>query len=236
MRTKVLLALLACSLALIGCNQDAKKAPEATNEPTNEGEAPKPSLSDVPADLKHAAYEYYGLTNPKQVDMEIVVDGGARVLTGTQTVELVSVEDGNAVFRIERTGQLAQLGSMDVSVEKDGLYAKSASIGQITRSLELPADLAVGKEWTSELSLESSGGEMKQKSTMKAVRTETVKTKAGEFKDALRVEGTGTGTFNGQAMTMKMTGWYVKGEGPVRLETEMTKPDGSKTTQAIERT
>ncbi len=236
MKTKALLILLVCSLGLIGCNQDTKTPPEANNKPPQESEAPEPSLSEVPADLKHAAFEYYGLTNPKQVDMEIVVDGGARVLSGTQTVKLVSIEGGSAVFRIERTGQLATLGSMDVSVEKDGLYAKSASIGQISRSLELPADLAVGKEWTSELKLESSGGEMAQKSTMKAVRTETVKTKAGEFKDALRVEGTGTGTFNGQAMTMKMTGWYVKGEGPVKLQTEMTKPDGTKTTQSIERT
>ncbi|MCW5942564.1 MAG: hypothetical protein KIS66_10055 [Fimbriimonadaceae bacterium] len=242
--SRTLLVLIAVlGLSTFGCQPSAPK--DAANAPTeapasagetkpNEAtsEAPKPDLAALPADLKHAGYDYYGLGNPKQVELEIV--SGTNVHTGTQTTTLEKIENGKASFHVDRTGGIAMLGSGDYSLEKDGVYAVGSSLGTVSRSIELPADLAPGKTWTVDFKLEASGSDLKYKATMKAVAIEKVKTKSGTY-DAIRIESSGPGTHNGKPIKMAMKGWYAKGEGAVKMEMSITDEKGQTNSTTIER-
>lgn len=196
-------------------------------------DAPKPELASLPSELKHAGFEYYGLNNANAVELEIV--SGTQVHTGTQTTTLEKIEDGKATFHVDRTGGLAMLGSGDYSLEKDGVYAIASSLGTISRSIELPADVAPGKSWTVDFKLEASGGSnLQYNATMKAVAIEKVKTKAGTF-DAIRIESAGPGTHSDKPIQMTMKGWYAKGEGAVKMEMTIKDETGQTNSTTIER-
>lgn len=242
---RILLALVAVfGLGAYGCQPSSDKPGDrpATEASSAEGgeakpaettnEAPKPNLAGLPADLKHAGYEYYGLNNASPVELEIV--SGTQVHTGTQTTTLEKIEDGKASFHVDRTGGLAMLGSGDYSLEKDGVYAVGSSLGTVSRSIELPADVAPGKTWTVDFKLEASGSDLQYKATMKAVAVEKVKTKAGTF-DAIRIESAGPGTHNGKPIKMTMKGWYAKGQGAVKMEMTITDETGKTNSTTIER-
>jgi hypothetical protein len=239
-------ALLACLVVAPGCGGSKEPVakgdtPSATTEtapaPAEPG-APTPvALSELPDALKTDAYEYYGLGNTKPMDLERTVAGQADVVTGSQRFWLKEVKDGKATFVVERTGGFASVGDSELSLEPDGLYAMSSTIGKITpHQLELPAKLDVGTSWTSETKLEEANGiSLEQKATNKVVKMEKVSTKAGDY-DALLVESSGPAKINGESMEMRTKAWFVKGLGAVKMEIVQTPKTGPKQTITIQAT
>lgn len=231
-RSKTVVFWLFVSLALgqllVGCSGGAKTAASGTTgapgstagteTPPQKGVVSKPQLQDVPAELRHDAFAYYGLNNSQPVDME--AREGAIASTGARISRLVEVADGKAIFETEYTGGLANLGTERISIEPDGAYTIDISIGEMTpeRSLTLPASLTAGKSWQQNTTVEQPGGaKLVTNQTHKVVGQEKVKTKAGEF-DSILVVATGTMDQNGQKSDVQMKYWLVKDVGPVKME------------------
>jgi hypothetical protein len=236
--------LLAFAL-LAGCQP--KSAEPATTESTTPtastgSEAPQaapatPSLSQIPAELKHDGYSYYGLGNPKPMKMEVTVsDPGQPVRVGTQTISLKEIKDGVPIFVIERKDGLEMLGVQEIRLEKDGLYNSASTVAKIgPHDLEMPAKLTIGTKWTSRTEVDQPGQSMVNDSTFVVVRPEKVKTKAGEH-DALLITSTGKGTIGGQKVTTSSKSWYVKDLGGVKTVLTTTFPKGKVQTITIQET
>ncbi len=205
---------------------------EPAKDASNEAPKPKPIL---PAELKNDAYDYYGLGLTEPVPMEVVMQGQP-TRTGTQLVQLKEVSNDVAVYEITRTGSLADLGSMQVELKKDGIFVRSSSIGEIEGShLELPSGLHIGKSWTSTLKIKGASGTVENSSTFKIVRTESVTTKVGKY-NALLITSVGPATIAGQKSQMSTKGWFVKGRGAVKMII-VTKPaSGPSTEMTIQET
>lgn len=248
-KTPALWIVAVCVAGLLlasGCGGPAKPAAKggtpapAPAGPSTDSAPSNPeavSLSELPEELKTDAFEYYGLGNTKPVDLERTEEGNPNVVTGSQRFWLKEVKDGKATFVVERTGGFASVGDSELSLESDGLYAMSSTIGKITpHQLELPAKLDVGTQWTSDTKLEQpNGNSLEQKATNKVVRAEKVKTKAGEY-DALLVESSGPAKINGESVEMRTKAWFVKGLGAVKMEIVTTPKTGPKQTILIEAT
>jgi len=185
-------------------------------------EAPKPTDAEVPAELKHDAYHYYGLSNSMPMDLEVKYSSRPDSLTGSQTVSLKSMQDGKPTYIVDRTGRLAELGTQDMVLDKDGLFVTSSSFAKVTgRQIEMPAKLTPGTKWDSTVEVDRPGQQMKIASTYKVVGPQKVKTKAGE-REALLITSVGTGTLNGAAVRMESKSWYVRGVGGVKSEVSMS--------------
>jgi len=215
---------------------NTNSAPPAENNVTPTSSTPaekKPAvpLSMLPVELKGDAYEYYGLSNEKPVDMEIDVSPGNRILTGSVETNLESVENGKAIFHREATGQLASIyGVQELSLEPGGIFVKSMTIGKTGgHDIEMPANLAPGATWTSTEDLSTGDQSVKVTSTYKVVGVQKLVTKKGTF-DALVITSSGKGILGGRNARMNSKGWYVKGLGNAKLEVEIIYPDGKKST------
>src|SRR5688500_898468 len=98
------------SVGLAGCSGTESK-PEAANggKPPEATTANKPigkvTPADVPADVKHEAFEYYGLDNTAPVELRMT--RGKDKLTGTRINRFMEVKDGNAIYEVEHTGGLS---------------------------------------------------------------------------------------------------------------------------------
>lgn len=180
--------------------------------------ATKPVLPD---ELKNDAYEYFGLGSSKPLDLEESTSESPQTITGSQIIRPLSVENGVAKYRLENTGNLADIGTSELELAKDGLRVTKSSVAKIGNkpSLELPASLKPGVTWQSEDEIDSAGRSLKIHSTLKVVGTTTVKTKRGEL-EALLVESKGSGTENGATAEIKSRSWYVKGVGNVKTVIE----------------
>lgn len=181
--------------------------------------------SQLPPALCREAYHAFGLANPATRRYRMTT-GEEDAASGTQRAELVDVGPETARFRIIRGGALAVLGSIEVSLEPDGIYLIGSSEGSLQgRSLILPATLAPGSRWRSGYVLTSpGGGELRYDGSDVVEGRETVRTPAGEF-DALRVVSDATldtGTTHGVVHTVA---WYVADVGSVRSESETTIGD-----------
>lgn len=135
---------------------------------------------------------------------------------------LMTLREGEPVrFDVTRTGALENIGSQSIELRKDGIYTVSLAGNTFEKPvLEVPADLAVGKTWTSAGKFKLANGEAADMNmTYKAVGTEKIKTALGEF-DALKV--TSSGTLKVGAANQKTSGtmWLAKGLGAVK--TQMT--------------
>ncbi|MGV3617583.1 MAG: hypothetical protein ACO1SV_19840 [Fimbriimonas sp.] len=239
------------ALAAVGCQPEPtalKTDPPARQEstgattgttasaPTTSPEAAAPSLDTVPAELKHDGYAYYGLGNTKPMVMEIVDSTQpGRTMTGSQTIKLTEVKDGKAVFDIERTDDLAQLGTQSVTLEKDGIYVTASSVAQVNHDLELPADVTAGKKWQNTMKVDAPGREVEMKSTFKIEGNRKVKTKVGD-REAILITSTGQGTMLGQKVRMESQNWYVKDVGGVKAVIKITYGDGKTRTMTIQET
>ncbi len=191
----------------------------------------------VPPELKHAGYEYEGLTNTKPVDMELVASGRPDVITGSQSVTLIGVKDGKATYKIERTGKLSILGSDEVSVEKDGVYTNSSSVAKLSaHAMELPASPKPGDKWNFHVTSDQKDSEMDMETTCKVVGIQKVKTKGGTYDNALLVEQTSKGKLRGKNVRTVSRSWYVKGIGTVKADLTTTNPDGKTESLTIQET
>lgn len=225
-----------------GCGGKDKPAPEPAPAPappvsTSEPSAPTVPLSSLPEELKHAAFEYYGLGNDQPMDLERKIEGQPDTVTGSQTFRLREVKDGKALFTVVRTGGFASVGDSDLSLEADGIYAMSSTIGTITpHQLELPAKLDPGSKWDAETKLEQGGGvTLEHKSVNKVVGVQKVTTPAGTY-DALLIESSGPAKIQGEAKEMRTRAWFVKGLGAVKMEIIEISKNGSKQTILIQNT
>lgn len=191
-------------------------------------------IATLPAELKGDAFGYYGLSQGRT--MEYRMTAGGTTQTGTQAITFKGLEGGVAKFSVERGGDLAQMGSTEVELRKDGIYAISSSIGDIGKpSLEMPMALPTGKTWTTknELKQGDSGG-MTSEQKYRVVGLERVTTAAGPF-EALLVTSEGPASIGGQPYSMKTRSWFVKDLGAVKWEIEtVDKATSTKNTVSIE--
>lgn len=236
---------LLLALAVVGCQPAApevvsgspskgKTNDAAPQTPTGTETAAKPSLDQIPAELKNEAFAYYGLANSKPMDMEIIDSnspGAPR--TGSQAITFKEMRDGKAIFDLERTGNLTVLGSQEVSLEKDGVWVTKSSLADIKHEMEIPSDLTPGKTWTSELKLQA--GNVDLKNSFKIVGQEKVKTKVAD-RDAILITSTSTGTMQGRKVRIESKTWYVRDIGGVKSVVKIVSADGKTQTMTIQET
>jgi hypothetical protein len=221
--------LLGCVLVVaLGCGKTEDKvstqAPVAPSGDTAQTapETKGPSVSEVPTSLKTDAFDYYGLGSDKPVDFEMVGSGGTK--TGARIVTLKSVNGDKAVFEVQFTGGLDQLGTTEYSLEPGGLFATKSSIGTLkdTHQLEVPAKLDVGVTWKSKVEATlTDNTQLKSDQIYKVVKREQVTTKAGKF-DALRIDVTGNSQVGSQKTKDDLKIWLVKGVGPIKMDIKYT--------------
>ncbi|MBC8065968.1 MAG: hypothetical protein H7Y17_14135 [Chlorobia bacterium] len=203
-------------------------------------EAPKPKPEDIPASVKHNAYEYYGLGNLKPMGLEMR-SPNLPSKTGGVTAELEKIEGGRVYFQIVRTGAIAEdLGDDTVIVDADGVHMAGTTIGTITPTqfLALPADLTPGKTWKVDNKVVKKDGQaIEEKSTYKVEGIRDLKTKSGVQK-ALLVTSVGRATVSmagtKQESKYETKSWFVKGIGNVKIEIALTTPGKPTQTMIVE--
>ncbi|CAN5525032.1 hypothetical protein BH11ARM2_BH11ARM2_01620 [soil metagenome] len=242
-------SLLPVTLAalLVGCQvkeaNPTVSAPVKTNAqsasepPPTPGPTESASAASIPAELKHEGYEYYGLGNDQPVDMEVRTTSDSGVRTGSQITRFKGMQDGKAVYSIERTGGLTDLlGQMDVTLEPDGIFVKSSSVAKVgDRDMEMPAKLSPGTTWEARTVVEQPGRELNVLVKFKVVGPENIKTPVGD-RSTLRVDSTGEGTLMGKKVRMDSQSWYVKGFGMVKSVLKYTGETGAPSTITIQET
>jgi hypothetical protein len=236
MRTNLILLALA-GIVVVGCNN--AKAPQ-TDNPTSPANASgtastAPTLDQIPAELKHEGFEYYGLAHTEPIDMEYVNNSDNNVITGAQQVELVEMRDGDPIFRVTRTGGLSVLGVDEISLKSDGIYTVGSSILNVQPPpLLIASNLEPGHTWENKLKADGDAKmDILMKRTVKG--TEKFTTKVGE-REGLLILSTGSGTINDQKVQMDSKEWYVRGLGPVKQELTIAYADGKKQVVTIQET
>lgn len=230
MKSKVL-SLTFVLVVAAGCKNAAGPTPVASSG----GGAGVPPSPTIPTELKNDAYDYYGLSNEKPVQLEITYSDNPVPATGSRRVVLQDVKDGKATFVQKQEGALVGEGDITLSLEKDGVYAMSSTKGKIKEhSLEIPASLSVGGGWKDHTELEQQGTSIKLDNDVKIVGKERVSTKGGTFDDALYVTSVGKGTLGDQQVTLTTRSWYVRGKGPVKQIVEVVPAKGAKRTISMQ--
>jgi hypothetical protein len=233
------LAVLAVVLGLLalGCapatqeekpaNKDrapAAPSPAAQETPrSGDGEAAL-DIAQIPEKLKHQAFRYLGLGATEPVNFKLTMTGAAEARSGGQVAKLIRLDENEAIFRVERTGEIGEsLGTDELAVRPDGVYGIKTSVGTMSgERLELPANLTPGAKWKSSTTLTTNDGQRIQLTIDNVVLpARKVTTPAGTF-EAIVVQGTGNGDFNGEKRTLKTESFYVldKGMAKMKLTTE----------------
>jgi hypothetical protein len=224
-------ASVALLVLLAGCNgaSSATNSDTSSNTPSASGASQSSDVLEVPADLKSDAYEYYGLGNKEESKFTITQNG--KTESGTTRYNLTSVKDGKAMFELKNAGALAQLGTVELALSKDGI--KTVKMENMTvdpESFELVAGLTPGKTWKFKVTLKD---DSVLEGTNEVVGTQEVKTAVNTYKDALLIKSTVTGSQNGKPIKSNTQTWLVKGRGQVKTVIE-NEQDGKKTTSTIE--
>ncbi|MDI9638939.1 hypothetical protein QPK87_27965 [Kamptonema cortianum] len=221
--------LVALSISACGKKADADTDPKTGTSKSTE--APAPKIEDIPEELKHAGYKYYGLGSSTKMTFSMAVEGS--VQEGTQTSQFAGMSDGKAVFNIVRDGVLATMGNEKYMVNSDGVFITGRGSDEQPEVfaepvLALPADAKVGATWSTKLTTKDvNGAEVQLNTSEKVVKQEKIKVPAGEF-DCIVVSTTGTMTVGGKSGKISGTGWYAAGTGPVKLEIIRPNPDDEK--------
>lgn len=185
-----------------------------------------PSLADLPADLKTDAFEYEGLANDKPMDMEMTRSTEPTIMTGALITTLKSIKGDEATFEQTYSGGLAALGSMTLSLKKDGIRATSSTVKLTDDGYELPTGLTVGKTWKSRSKGDVEGhGPMDSSQTIKVVGIQPVKTKGGTYPEALVVVSSGPASLDQKKGQMTSKRWFVKNKGLVKMQLELKQGD-----------
>lgn len=210
---------------------DQKKEPVDADAQPKEAEShlTQADLDKIPESLKHAGFRYYGFTYMKPMKYRVKTPNSE--MEGSQVVKLKEVKDGNAIFELVGTDGLEQLGSQELLVKPDGVYASGMSMGKLEGTpLQVPSDLAIGKTWKSHQKIAMTGGTTYTlDQTSKVVRNEKVKVPAGEF-DALYVLASGPYQLGSDKGTSKIETWLVQDVGIVKVRLSQT-PAGQKDAQ-----
>jgi len=217
-------------IAIWGCSGSTETPPTTTTGGTapktettgTTASTPAPGAAEVPAEIKHDGFAYFGLDNTATMNVEMALKGQP-VKTGGITAKLEKVENGVATYSIARTGGIAaDLGTDTIVVDKTGVYITGTSVGTIKpeKSLQLPADLKTGSTWQSNSSVtKTDGTELSDNSTYTVKGIEKLTTKVGSY-DALVVTSTGTGSVKVGGETHPATyntvSYYVKNRGLVK--------------------
>lgn len=193
------------------------------------------ALAEVPVELKHAAFDYYGLGVSVPVNIEVSDDVRGDKRTGTRTIEVGKIENGKVTFLIKQSGALEDQGDVTVSLEPDGVFAMSSSKGTMKpHTLEMPTSIAPGASWEDNTELATNGTSIKLTNKVKAEKFEKITTKVGTYDEALLVTSTGSGTISGKPGTLTTRSWYVKGRGAVRQVIDLTLTGQPKRTISME--
>lgn len=185
----------------------------------SEKQAPPPVL---PGDLKTDGYRWYGLSSDKPINYTVTMEGNPS-FSGSQTMQLKSVEKGRAIYEVERTGGLGdQLGTETVSLERDGVFIiKSTKFTGDVHNLDMPSKVPVGATWKNTGKLEMPGQKFEQDLKFTVSGRARVTTPVGT-QEALLVKSTGQVTINGAKYRMVSSQWYVKDRGVVKSVISMT--------------
>lgn len=227
---------LGCSKPEEAGSPDGDPKSSTAGNSTASGDSAKVK-NQIPEELRHAGYDYAGFALDKPITMKVVYSSRPDPISGEQTVSFLGVKDGVASYRVERSGTLSSLGTDEYSIEKDGVYATSSSIGKLEKkSLELPANLAPGEKWSNDSKLTTPDGKVVEiKSNYAALGEESIKVGAGDF-TAMKITTTGTMKLDSQVMDVSTTSWYVRNVGLVKQSMKMKSKDGSSQTIEVEAT
>jgi len=246
----------------VGCNPPAAKTPEVATSTAGTAEKPAepagastagttsgapttpttppsnaPAIADLPANLKHKGFDYFGLANEKPMNMQVTATGRSEITTGTQTVQLMELRDGKATFQVTRTGRLEELlGTDTVSLEPDGVYITASSKNYHGHDKELPADPQPGTTWDYRLKMNNSTQNLDVYNKFKVEGIGKVTTKLGSYNNALHVVTTGDGTVQGTKVKIKADYWYVPGRGGVKYTMVVTPATGKPDTIVVQET
>lgn len=192
---------------------DSTSATPATGSPSSQT---PPSLTSLPASLKHAAFEYYGLGVEKPIPM-VLREAGQPDRKGSVEVKLVEVSGETAKFEQTFTDGLAtDLGKSTYSLDKSGVFALDLNGQPFDKpQLELPADVTPGKKWSLEKAVQA-GPVTIDKMDNQIVGVEQVTVPRGSY-SALKVTAAVSLSQGGAKSTGNMTAWYVKGLGTIKL-------------------
>lgn len=221
------LSTVAAALLVGGCKpQPVAGSAVATTVPKpaprrDAGAPPAPKLDEIPAALRNDAYAYYGLGRTKPITMNVTSRGSTS--PGSQDVRLLSVTPEEAKFEIISTDALEIMGRNVLSLRADGIRVAESDVTTTSPTeFELPADLKPGSTWTVNQSSAQGARAMRLTLTQKVIGTERLKTKVAEYPDALRVDGTGSGTLQGKPVTIRTQSWFVRDRGNVKYTIEQT--------------
>ncbi|MFM9873159.1 MAG: hypothetical protein ACKVQS_06800 [Fimbriimonadaceae bacterium] len=226
--------IVAAVLGLVACqpSNPAIKTPDKTSDTGTTGSTTPETKQEVPANLKHEGYQYYGLDVKSEQTYDFDLNGSKR--QGMQKETYLGLSDGKPRFSIERAEALSNLGTDVVEVRDDGVYMISSREQTLeTPMLALPAKMEIGKSWEiTEKLKDINGNEVTLKASNKIDGQEKVTTSAGTF-DCLAVSMTGTLVTQGK--TQKVTGktWYAAGTGTVKLTVSTNGADGKPTNYTI---
>ncbi len=241
MRTARIAFLALLGLVSIGCGD--KPAADVTSGGVTSGVTEPVKGPVVPDSLKHAAYDYLGLANGDIMTYDVTF-GDLPKEDGTQQTTLEKSEGAVATYKVGRTGGLSRLGVDTVELRADGVWTVATSMGLLKEASELlPAEIAPGLSWDARMDMDNLQGgtqNVVSKIVNVAKQVEKVKVPAGEF-DCLAVVSTFDATISGSPdsnqngkTTTRVTTYYAKGVGIVKLSGTTTRQDGSKQNVVIE--
>lgn len=224
--------LLLIALFVSGCSDTSQQGASGTPDTTGtvdkgdgkskpDPEKPKPTLADLPADLKHAGFEYYGLGRGKPIHFISKVPGRPDQ-TGTLEYKISELSDGKAIFEQDFSGEIeADLKDSKLVLQSSGVY--STTLGDTVLDvpqLELPNEVTAGKAWSIDKPFKA-GPATFNKFASKIVAMEKVTVPMGTF-DAAKVVANVEMDQGGVKQNATMTAWYVKGIGTVKLSMVVT--------------
>lgn len=225
--------LVVLCLSLVACSKDKPTADDGTKPGVTTDTETNPLV--VPASLKSAAFDYKGLEDPKMLTYTAQFNEEMSPEDGTETIMIKEVSDDRVVYNVERTGSLNLLGTDTLELNAAGVSMTASSQGVLDKpSLELPADIHVGSEWSNTSNMEMGTKKFSAVSSYKVVREESLSVEAGTF-DCLVIESKMQATISGSTVeaengkaTTTLTAYYAKGVGMVKMVASTVKPDKSK--------
>jgi hypothetical protein len=227
---------------LLGCSQTQTSTTPKTTSPDVKPQAdpakpetPAPAkLADLPAELRHEAFEWYGFGNEQGVKMKLTQ--GKTIQKGDQRFELEKIEGNTAHFRQVWGGDLSFYGEARYILNAEGISGTEAQGTKVDPpQLELPAKLTPGHSWKAPGKLEMQGGSISNLSAT-IVGLKPLKV-AGRSIQAMLVRRTSTINVTGKAQQMEVSEYYEKGVGVVKMEVTMKgggQPTKSFTMEAIQ--
>lgn len=223
----IVLGLAACQPK----NNEIKTPDEGTSTGTTGSTTPEVK-QEVPENLKHEGYQYYGLDVKEEQTYDFDLNGSKR--QGMQKETYLGLTDGKPRFSIERAEALSNLGTDVVEVREDGVYMISSREQTLeTPMLALPSKMEIGKTWEiTEKLKDVNGDEVTLKASNKIDGQEKITTPAGTF-DCLAVSMSGTLVTKGKTQKVSGKTWYAAGTGTVKLTVNTTGSDGKPTNYTI---